>query len=153
MPRGAFMRRWGSDVYNPQKWISVGVYHAARQHSRGDVYIAAREGQRNNTIKSSEFIAACMITTQKWVVYRRLKKPRDLLNISQHAMFSVYHHYQNNTYSRPKQTCGAHIQQLKISSPWIWKGVSATLQSGRYTLSNSMEIYYLCISPSMAKHD
>ena len=48
--------------------------------------------------------------------------------------------------------CGRHIQMVlggrqtsaHISSPWLWKGVYATSQSGRYTLSYPMG-RYICM--------
>ena len=44
----------------------------------------------------------------------------------------IYNQLVENTYRLPSP---ATVPANTISSLWIWKGVSATLQSGRYTLS------------------
>ena len=46
-------------------------------------------------------------------------------------------HWNNVSYFQGSSNLGLYFAFLfwHISSPWIWKGVSATLWSGRYTLS------------------
>ena len=54
-------------------------------------------------------------------------------SIRQPGWFSGYRQPPTQTHWRP-QAAWSHDRPI-MSSPWIWKGVYATLQSGRYTLS------------------